>query len=197
MEKGERTRQAILEQAVQIFSISGYGGTSMDDLMQATGLTKGGIYNHFGSKEALILEAFDFAQNKVVQRFRAIRGEKKGAIDRLLAVVLVFRSLIYEPLFAGGCLLLNTAVEADDTDPVLRERALQAAKSWQTYIVHTVQRGIERQQIRPDVDPSKLASLLLSSLEGSIMLCKLYNTKVYMDQIVEYLTSYVSSLAPA
>ncbi|HET8840537.1 MAG TPA: TetR/AcrR family transcriptional regulator [Ktedonobacteraceae bacterium] len=195
MDKGEKTRQAILERAAQIFSLSGYMGTSIENLMQVTGLTKGGIYNHFGSKEALTLEAFDYAQHKVEQRFSEMIQGAGGAIDRLLAVVSIFRSLIYEPLFPGGCLLLNTAIETDDADPVLRERARQAASSWQSYIIRTVQRGIERQQIQPTTDPLRVATLLISTLEGAVMLCKLHSTKTYMDQVVDYLTGYLHSLA--
>ena len=53
MDKGQQTRLAILERAARVFSLSGSSGTSMETLTRATGLTKGGIYNHFGSKTAL------------------------------------------------------------------------------------------------------------------------------------------------
>src|SRR5580704_7902151 len=59
--KGELTRQKIVEQAAQIFNRRGYDGGSMSELMEATGLKKGGIYRHFSSKEELALEAFDYS----------------------------------------------------------------------------------------------------------------------------------------
>jgi AcrR family transcriptional regulator len=177
-----------------VFSLSGYQGTSMDALTRATGLTKGGIYNHFGSKEALILETFDFAQNLTQQRFRALFQGRQHACERLLAMVELFRSIVVDPLFPGGCLLLNTAIEADDTNPVLRDRARQAVDAWQEYVARTIQLGIERQQIKPQTDPAQVLTTLLATLEGTIMLCKLYGTTIYMDQAVAHLTTYVESL---
>jgi AcrR family transcriptional regulator len=166
----------------------------MDALTRATGLTKGGIYNHFGSKEALMLEAFDFAQGQLQQRFRQIFQGRQDSCDRLLAMVEMFRSIIVDPLLPGGCLLLNTAVEADDTNPALRARARQTADAWQEYVTRTVQRGIARQEIKPQTDPARVLTTLLATLEGAIMLSKLYGDSSYMEQAVEHLTSYVESL---
>lgn len=194
MEKGQQTRLAILERAARVFSLSGYSGTSMDALTHATGLTKGAIYNHFGSKEALMLEAFDFAQSQMQQRFRGLFQGRSHACDRLLAMVELFRSIIVDPLFPGGCLLLNTAIEADDTNPVFLRRAQQTADVWQEYVARTVQLGIERQQIKPATDPARVLTTLLASLEGAIMLCKLYGDTSYIEHIVEHLTRYVDSL---
>jgi TetR/AcrR family transcriptional regulator, transcriptional repressor for nem operon len=194
MDKGEQTRLVILERAAQAFSLTGYSGTSMDALTRATGLTKGGIYNHFGSKEALALEAFDFAQEQMQQRFRSFFQGRKHACDRLMAMIEYFRSIIVDPLLPGGCLILNTAIEADDTNPVLRARAQQATDAWQEYVTRTVLSGIERQQIKPHTDPTKVLTTLLATLEGAIMLCKLYGVTSYIEQAVEHLTTYVESL---
>jgi AcrR family transcriptional regulator len=163
-------------------------------LTRATGLTKGGIYNHFGSKEALALEVFDFAQDQMQQRFRGFFQGRQHACDRLLAIVEYFRSLIVDPLFPGGCFILNTAVEADDTNPQLRTRAQQAIDAWQEYVRRTVQRGIERRQIKPGTDSAMVLTTLLATSEGAIMLCKLYGVTSYMEQAVEHLTAYVESL---
>ncbi len=194
MDKGEQTRLTILERAVQAFSLSGYSGTSMEALTRATGLTKGGIYNHFGSKEALALEAFDFAQKQMEQRFRGFFAGRQHACDRLLAMVEFFRSIIVDPLFPGGCILLNTAIEADDTNPALLSRARQAADSWREYVTRTVQLGIERQQIKPTTEATSVLSVLLGSLEGAIMLCKLYGTTQPMEHTVAHLSRYIESL---
>jgi AcrR family transcriptional regulator len=194
MDKGEQTRVAILEQAARVFSLSGFSGTSMDALTRATGLTKGGIYNHFGSKQALALEAFDFAQNLMQQRFRQIFQGRHDACACLLAMVEFFRSIIVDPLFPGGCLILNTAIEADDTNPGLLARARQAADAWREYVTRTVQQGITRQQLKPNTDPARVLTTLLATLEGAIMLCKLYGETDYMEQAVEHLTAYIETL---
>lgn len=194
MSKGEMTRQAILAQAAQVFSVSGYAGTTMDALTQATKLTKGGIYNHFGSKEALAFEAFDFAGLLIRQRFHDILGERHHAVERLQAVVLLFRSIVYDPLLQGGCPLLNTATEADDTNPPLRERAQQVSTQWRQFITQTVSKGVADQQLQARTDPESVATILIATLEGAIMLCKLYGDTIYMDHAVDHLTQYLHSL---
>ena len=71
-----RTRQRIVELAAPVFNRQGYVGASMRDLIDATGLEKGGIYNHFGSKEQLALEAYDFAMSRVTERPRPVPGRR-------------------------------------------------------------------------------------------------------------------------
>jgi TetR/AcrR family transcriptional regulator, transcriptional repressor for nem operon len=191
--KGEQTREMILAQAAQLFSRQGYFGSSLSDIMHETGLEKGGIYNHFSSKEQLALEAFDFSVELVRQRTRLALAGKVNAVDRLLAIVAVFQGLIEDPLLGGGCPILNTAVEADDAQPALRERARNAMDSWRETIHRIVKKGIDRQEIRPGVDADALATLLISSLEGAIMMSKLYGDNVHMRRVVEHLTNYITT----
>jgi len=67
MRKGEQTRQVIIRKAPPIFNQKGYEGAALSDLMQATGLEKGGIYRHFESKQQLATEAFDYAWNLAIK----------------------------------------------------------------------------------------------------------------------------------
>jgi len=191
--KGEQTREMILAQAAQLFSRQGYFGSSLSDIMHETGLEKGGIYNHFSSKEQLALEAFDFSVDLVRQRTRLALAGKVNAVDRLLAIVAVFQGLVEDPLLGGGCPILNTAVEADDAQPALRERARNAMDSWRETVHRIVKKGIDRQEIRPGVDADALATLLISSLEGAIMMSKLYGDNVHMSRVVEHLTNYITT----
>src|SRR6059058_4480892 len=110
MTKGEQTRELILARSAQLFNRQGYFGSSLSDIMKETGLGKGGIYNHFASKEQLALEAFDYAVGLVLQRHRVALAGKTHAVDRLKAIVAAFSSLVEEPPLAGGCPILNTAI---------------------------------------------------------------------------------------
>jgi len=195
--KGEQTREMILARAAQLFSRQGYFGSSLSDIMHETGLEKGGIYNHFSSKEQLALEAFDYAVELVKQRTKLALAGKVNAIDRLNAIVTVFQELVEDPPLVGGCPILNTAVEADDAQPALRERARDAMDAWRTTIHRIVHKGIERQEIRPGVDADALATLLISTLEGAIMLSKLYGDNIHMRRVVEYLTGYIETAVRA
>lgn len=191
MSKGEQTREMILERAAQLFSRQGYFGSSLSDIMHETGLEKGGIYNHFESKEQLALEAFDYAFALVQQRTRLAITGKKNAVDRLLAFVAVFQTIIEDPVLAGGCPVLNTAVEADDAHIPLRDRARHAMDIWRDSIQHIIRKGIERQEIRADVDADAFATVFISLLEGAIMMSKLYQDAIHVRRAADHLTRYI------
>ena len=195
MTKGERTRQLIVERAVPLFNTRGYFGASMSDLIQATGLEKGGIYNHFDSKEAIALAAFDHAVGLIEELFGAALAGKDGTVERLKAIVEVFRGVSDGYPLPGGCPVLNTAVEADDAQPMLRARAQGAMTNWLKLIGGTVKRGIERGELRPETDPRAVATIVAATLEGAVMLTRLYDDPAHMHRAIEHLTGYLESLA--
>ena len=128
--KGMQTRQRIVELAAPVFNRQGYVGASMRDLVDATGLEKGGIYNHFGSKEQLALEAYDYAMAQVTEGLARSQDGATDAIDRLQRMIRAFAKFARRPAIAGGCPIMNTAIEADDTHPELRDRARESMTLW-------------------------------------------------------------------
>ncbi len=197
MSKGEQTREMILAQAAQLFSRQGYFGSSLSDIMHETGLEKGGIYNHFSSKEQLALEAFDHVIALLEQRIRRLLSGKTHAIDRLLALVSHFQSLIDDPIVVGGCPILNTAIEADDAHPALRDRARVAMDRLRDTIERIIARGIQRQEIRPEVDVDTFVTVFIATLEGAVMLSKLYQDPAHMQRAAAYLTHYIETVLRA
>jgi TetR/AcrR family transcriptional repressor of nem operon len=194
MSKGEQTRERILARSAQLFNRQGYFGASLADIMRETGLEKGGIYNHFSSKEQLALESFDYAYELVQQRVRQALSGKFDAIERLLAIVSVFQSEVEDPPVAGGCPILNTAIEADDANELLRDRARSAMDDWRDTIHRIVNKGIERQQIRPGVDADEVASILIATLEGALMLSNLYREPRHMQRAADHMVHYIETL---
>lgn len=193
MTKGDDTRRYILERAAELFNQQGYAGASMSDIMRVTGLQKGGIYNHFGSKEELALHAFDTAWEIVLARFRELFRGRKNTVDRLHALLDLFRDYLDDPPVRGGCPAMNTAIEADNTNPELRDRARQALGGWHEFIAITVQKGIARDEIKPDVDGDVLASLMISMLEGGVMLSMLYNNSTHLNRVLDYWADYLET----
>ena len=193
MSKGTQTRTMILARVAPLFNQQGYFGASLSDIMQHTGLEKGGIYNHFKSKEQLALEAFDYSYALLDQRIRSFLAGKTHAVDRLLAIVSYFQSLIDDPVVDGGCPILNTAVEADDAYPVLRDRAKAAMDSLRGTFERIITKGIERQEIRPEVDVDTCVTVFIATAEGAVMLSKLYQDPVHMQRAVAYLTRYIET----
>lgn len=191
MSKAQETRSRIIGQAAALFNQQGYAGASMSDLMRVTGLQKGGIYNHFSSKDELALAAFDFAANQMQQKFMGALKGKRHAVDRLIAILNIYEHLLDDPPVPGGCPILNTAVESDDTHPALRERAQRAMDVWRQLIQRIVDKGIMRGELRSTIAPDTVATVLIATIEGGVMLSKLYGDATYLERSLDHLKAYV------
>ena len=191
MSKAQQTQHHILEQSAALFNQQGYAGSSMADVMRITGLQKGGIYNHFSSKDELALAAFDFAVQQMQMRFLGVLKGKRHALDRLMAILSVYETLLENPPIEGGCPLLNTAIESDDTHPALRERTQLAMTNWLNLLQSIVQRGIDRGELQPTIDPEMVVTVLMATIEGGVMLTKLYGDSIYMQRSIAHLKAYL------
>jgi AcrR family transcriptional regulator len=189
-----QTRRRIVERAAPVFNRQGYVGASLRDLVEATGLEKGGIYNHFGSKEQLALEAYDYSFSQVREGLARSQDGATDAIDRLQRMIGAFAKFARKPAIAGGCPIMNTAIEADDTHPELRDRARESMTLWHRLIGRIVKDGVAAGELVPGTDPYALAALITGSLEGGLMLSRLYGDPAYTDHIVEHLFAHVDSL---
>ncbi|HLP88383.1 MAG TPA: TetR/AcrR family transcriptional regulator [Nostocaceae cyanobacterium] len=191
MAKGEKTKTRILQQAAELFNQQGYAGSSISDIMRVTGLQKGGIYNHFKNKDELAIQAFEFAITQIEQKMKAVVKNQQNAIARLLALIDLFSSFVDNPTIKGGCPLLNTAVESDDNHPTLREHAQQKMNSWLNLISRIINKGIKRGEIKSEINADEVATIIISTLEGAIMMSKLYGDKIYMLRVVKHLQQYI------
>jgi TetR/AcrR family transcriptional repressor of nem operon len=190
--KGERTRRRIVEQAAVLFNTLGVAGASMADVSEASGLEKGGVYNHFESKDALALAAFDYASGLVLDRIEAAAAAHEDGWSQLLAILDVYRDVVRKPFIAGGCPLLNTAVEADDTSPALRARARLALDRWRSVIVAAVDRAAEQGDFRPG-DAEALSSMTIASIEGGVMLARVYRDGAHIERVATELARYFAT----
>lgn len=191
MRKGEATKQEIIRRVAPVFNKQGFAGSSLSDVMQATGLHKGGIYNHFDSKEQLALEAFDYAADSMRRRWeRAVEGIET-APAQLEALISDFSRVCVSPEVEGGCPLLNTAIDSDDTNLALRNRVREAFAAWHGWIAGIVRRGQEQGEIKKTVDAESVAVLIISMLEGALMLSQLYEDDAPLRKAADHLTQYV------
>jgi TetR/AcrR family transcriptional repressor of nem operon len=192
--QGEATRRRIVEQSAAVFNRHGFSGTSMSELMAATGLEKGGLYRHFESKQELAGAAFDYAWETVSEpRWRGL--ENCGtALEKLLLLV---KNFVEQPprTLPGGCPLLNTAVDSDDGNPVLRGKARAALDQWRSGIVDIVRQGQQDRELRGDIDPVSVATIVIASLEGGVMMSRMEKTREPLAMVGKHLTGYLQSLS--
>jgi TetR/AcrR family transcriptional repressor of nem operon len=191
MSKGGKTRQRIVAEAASLFNRRGFDGGSMADLMEATGLEKGGIYRHFSTKEELAGEAFDYAWQTAIDGLMQDLDSIPNSVDKLKRFISNFTE--WRSSVPGGCPLLNTAIAADDGSPVLRKRARKALHQWQDLLSEIVRAGIKRKEIRNGVNPRKLVTLIVGSLEGALMISRLDRDREALLETKSHLESYLDS----
>lgn len=191
MTKGEETRRKIVAEAAPIFNQRGYEGSSLADLMEATGLQKGGIYRHFSSKEELAAEAFDYTWDAAWRTRMLHVSDQASGIEKLKQLIANF--IDHRSPVAGGCPILNTAVDADDGNPVLRARVVKALRSWLARLRLILKQAAERGELRPGVDPKTIATLIVASLEGALMMSRLERNDDALRRVQGHLNRYLES----
>lgn len=191
MSKGDNTRNYIIMKSAELFNQRGFAGSSLSDITDVTGIKKGGIYRHFKNKDEIASKAFDYATSVVGQHFANAMKNKQTAYDKLLAFFHAYANVVELPPFIGGCPLLNTAIESDDTHPELRLKALQALDRTLGGIKGIIQEGINSGEFKPDIDIEALATFTLSTLEGGIMLSKLELDNRHMRNNINSFSNYL------
>lgn len=192
--KAERTRQFIIEKTAPVFNTKGFAGTSVSDLTQATGLSKGSIYGNFENKDEVALAAFDYNFGRVSSYLRSRMSEQVDSIERLLVYPKTFRNYLALPFLQAGCPILNTSTEADDTHPLLRGKASNALLEWRRAVEEQIIRGISRQEIKPETNSEEVAVVLISMTEGAIMQAKVLGNTDTLKITMAYLETFICSL---
>jgi AcrR family transcriptional regulator len=192
--KSERTRQFIIEKTAPLFNTKGYAGTSMNDLTEVTGLTKGSIYGNFENKDEVAIAAFEYNFQRVTLYMKEKILASENAIERLLAYPKVYRDFLKIPFLKPGCPILNTSTEADDTHPGLREKAAGALGFWKRSIENQVKRGIERKEIKKDTNPTQVAVVMMSMIEGAVMQAKVNGKATELKIAMDFLEQMILGL---
>ena len=189
MGKGEETRQRILERAAPLLNRHGFQSAPVSEIMRVTGLQKGGLYNHFESKEALALAAFDLLMDRINRKVMEVHRSHDSPLAQLTAHVQLIASGGTET--EGGCPMANSIVESDDANPALRARVANVLDQWRWLLTHTVAKGIVAGEIRADVNPDEVATRVICALEGGHLLRHFYGEERYLQQMGKFLTEYI------
>ncbi|QMW03510.1 TetR/AcrR family transcriptional regulator [Spirosoma foliorum] len=185
LSKAERTRQFIIEKTAPVFNTKGYAGTSLADLTEVTGLTKGSIYGNFENKEEVALACFDYNLSRINQAVVAQIAEATSYYQKLLVYARFYHSFTRSSFLDGGCPILNTATEADDTNNLLKDKAAKAILGWRKRLTDLIKGGIEVGEFRQDVVVDQMALSIIALIEGGIMIAKVTNTPSSLDKVLQ------------
>ena len=191
MKKGQLTRENIVAQAAALFNTNGYAGASLSELMQITGLKKGGIYNHFHSKEEILISAFEYSVGVVKKTLANAIVGKPTATGKLKGIVEFYRDYPLNPVIKGGCPILNTIVDSDSTNLLLQEKVKEAVDDLINELVQIINYGIRKGEFKSGIDPGKAAVVIFTSIEGGIAMTRSHGDNSYMAIIIDHLIEFI------
>jgi TetR/AcrR family transcriptional regulator, transcriptional repressor for nem operon len=192
MTKGSETRQRIITKSAPLFNRKGFEGCSMQDIVKAVGLEKGSLYGHFETKEDLAIAAFEYAWKETSNARLSKMDTVENSIGKLKIHI---NHVVSLPSFPGGCPLINTVVDSDDGNATLKKIARDALKEWRIYLKSIVEEGKSRKEIRAEVDPGEVATLIISLLEGAAALERLDKKSGFLANAGKHLNSYLDWVA--
>ncbi len=167
-DKGQRTRNHLIEVSANLFNKKGYAGTSISDILETAGYSKGALYRTFKDKDELSFEAFKYNFKIMKGYLKAAMDSSSSYIDKVLAIPRYYKNYENNKFVAGGCPILNTALESDDTSPELNKYASNAFKDWTYMIEEAIVDGQKYNEINPNVKAGELSAFIVATIEGSI-----------------------------
>ncbi len=166
--KAAKTSQFIIERTAAIFNRNGYTGTSLSDITEATGLTKGAIYGNFKNKEELALAAFNYTIKYQMDEVKEIIQTIESPIAKLFAITNFHRNYYKKLVEYGGCPIVNVGVDANHTNPALFTRVKYVIDKLQGSIAAIIEEGIFRNEIKDDINAMKYGVRIYSLIQGAV-----------------------------
>ncbi|HUB60567.1 MAG TPA: TetR/AcrR family transcriptional regulator [Puia sp.] len=194
MNKAERTRQFIIEKTAPIFNKKGYAGTSLSDMTDATGLTKGSIYGNFADKDEVAAAAFDHNIQLLLTATAAAMATQSTARGKLLAMIEVYYHMQRVTVPEGGCPIMNTTVEVDDTNPRLKAKVAEVMQGWKKKVEQVIEAGKVDKEFGMAVNAEQTALTLIALIEGAILIRRATDKAGYYRQVLDTARKIVEGL---
>lgn len=174
--RGRETRQHILKESRNLFTVQGFRNTSISEIIAATGVKKGNLYYHFPSKEELGLAVLvDVRDEFFTILDDALAGE--NPIVRILNSCNAVMAMMEQNSFVGGCLFGNTALEMTDSNSRFGRIIQEVFSQWKSRVERELRQAVESGLLTSPMPADALASSIIATLEGGIMLSRVYKNK--------------------
>jgi AcrR family transcriptional regulator len=174
--KGQQTRATILTEAARLATVEGLDGLSIGGLAAVTGMSKSGLYAHFGSKEELQLATIDAARESFIREVVApvLRTVPAGR-QRLLALCEAFLSYVEQRVFPGGCFFVATSAEVGSRPGLVHDRVATYQRQWSELLRQTAREAQAEGELQSQEDPDQLAFELGVALAGTNIVAVLHS----------------------
>lgn len=202
---GERTRQSILEAAVDLASEEGLEGLTIGRLAAETGMSKSGLFAHFGSKEDLQLATVEAAREIFIREVVHPAFDAERGLKRLWKLCDIWLIYVRGGVFRGGCFFAAAAAEFDGRPGLVRDRIAEIMKEWLATLRRAVVEAQTAGQLDPGVDPAQLAFEFNALELGANWAFQLYGDKqafarardAILERLRRHSTKSGSSVLPA
>ena len=187
------TRERLIEAARDLFWSQGYHATGVAQILQAAGARSGSLYHFFPTKEDLLLAVLEwYKANLYREVIDPVFHRVTDPVERIFGVLDGYRQMLLMTEFSSGCPIGNLALELSDSHPSARELIADNFRGWRDAIRRCVDEASGR---LPDgVDPARLATFVLTTMEGGVMLARSYKSMEPFESAVQQLRDYFDRL---
>lgn len=178
-----KTRQKIVDAALEQFHEFGYNGSSVNDVVERAGVPKGSFYNYFKAKELLAIEVLRIYGEG--SRFDILADKSLRPLERIRAHF-GFMAARYDRLgYARGCLIGNLAAESTDEAPLVRQELANRLACWTETLETVLREGQEIGDVPWTIDARKTARFLINSWEGAVIRMKIAVSREPLDDFFD------------
>jgi AcrR family transcriptional regulator len=192
---GERSRRAILEGATQLATVEGLEGLSIGHLADHIGMSKSGLYAHFGSKEELQLATIETAQEIFLREVIEPGLGRPAGVAQILGLSEAFMSYLARRIFPGGCFFAAASVEVAMRDGRVKDRVREYAVEWMGILVGAVREAQARGELDEAVGPEQLAFEINSLMFGANAAFVLFDDDAALTRGLEAIRARLESVA--
>lgn len=193
--KGSQTRRNIIENSLQLFSVKGYYNTSISDILDASGLTKGGLYGHYASKEDIWYAVYDEAVS--IWKGIVFNGIRNDA-DPLKRIEKFIENDMHDYLgadiFEGGCFFLNMLVELSGQSASMSKQILRGFVRLSGLLRSWLEEADQKGLLQPGLDFKEIANFIIISLNGAAALYISSRDRSILGQTIRQLQTYINQL---
>jgi TetR/AcrR family transcriptional repressor of nem operon len=190
-------KEKIIHEALRQFSTKGFMSTSINDILEAVGTSKGGLYNHFKSKEDMFLAALSEARNIWRQRNLAGLHQLERPLDKLKKLLENYRDhyLADSENFPGGCIFVNLAVELNDQQPHLAREVNEGFKRFKGMITRLLDQEKAAGRLKEGIDTGLVAEMIFSGLVGTCVTYTADKSREHLDRNFKALIDYLTMIS--
>ena len=189
--KSDLTTQFILETVAPIFNKNGYAATSMSDITQATGLTKGAIYGNFKNKEELAIASFKFTVKNLMIRIADHLTLSDSPIQKLFLITDFYRNYYDYSKQLGGCPVLNIGVDANNQNSLLLQKVRQVIEKIQDQVASIIEDGIEAGEISSEINAMQYAKRIDTLIQGAVFMTYTMDDEFYLKDTMNQLDQMI------